>query len=467
MAVKTVRIGVTAPVSFRDSGRTKDKRYKNCYPEMVSKEQQFVVKRPGLVVDTTVAVAAGRGVYTWRDLPYSVFGTDLYNDTSSIKTLTTSSGFVSMGDLDTGTKFLLIHDGVKAYQVETDDTVTEIVDGDYPGAVVRGLVVLDGFMFVMDSNGQIFNSGQDTPLVWAAADFITAEIDSDEGVAIAKHLNYLVAFGEWTTEIFYNAANATGSPLGRIDSAVIRTGCAEANTVVEGENFVVWVAQGRRQGRNVMVMEGIQPKKVSTKPIEKILNAEGANISNAYAFTVKSEGHYFYVLTLPTSAITLVYDLIDQQWHEWTTYNGSTETYFTGVSSCEHSEKMLIQDEDDGKLYEFSPTTYQDNSQDIKVLLRTNKVDFGTLSNKFHHRLEIIGDQSTSSANTDIRITDDDYQTYTEIRSVDMSLRPTLFGLGSFQRRAFELTFIDNLPWRVEGLELTGEIGENAEGSNT
>jgi len=467
MAVKSADIGITAPVSFRDSNRTKDKRYKNCYPEKVSDEQVYVVKRPGLTADTTVAVAAGRGVYTWRDLPYSVFGTGLYNDTASIKTLSTSSGFVSFGDLDTGTKYLLIHDGSKAYQVETDDTVTEITDAEYPGTVVRGLVVIDGFMFVMDSNGTIYNSEQDTPLSWLAQDFISAEIDSDEGVAIAKHLNYLVAFGEWTTELFYNAGSSPGSPLARIDSAIIRTGCAAADTVAEGENFIAWVAQGRSHGRNVMVMQGIQPTKVSTKPIEKILNAEGSNLSNAYAYTVKSEGHYFYVLTLPTSAITLVYDLIDQQWHEWTTYNGSTETYFTGISACEHGEKLLIQDEDDGKLYEFSPTTYQDASQDIKVLLRTNKVDFGTQANKFMHRFEIIGDRATSSVDTAIRYTDDDYQTWSTSRSVDMSKRATLHGLGSFQRRAFELTFTANAPWRIEKFNVVGELGTDAEGANT
>lgn len=455
-----------APVSFRDATRNKDKRMVNCYPDGVVQGQTFLTKRPGLSLDTTVAAAAeGRGVYSWRDIPYSVVGTGLYNNTTSIQTLTTSTGLVSMSELDTGVKYLLIHDGVKLYQVETDNTVTAVTDPDFPAAMVPGLVVIDGYTFVMDANGTIYNSEQDNPLSWLSADFISAEIDADSGIAIAKHLNYLVAFGEWTTEIFYDAGNATGSPLARIPSAVIRYGCAAKHSVAEGENFIAWVSHGKDHGHNVMAMEGLQPVKISTKPIERMLNQAGSDVEDSYAFLAKSEGHYFYVLTIPASDCTLVYDFVDKQWHEWTSDDGVAETYFAGVSSCEQNEEMLIQHEDDGKLYKFDPTVYQDMGQDINVLVRTNKLDFGNNTNKFLHRLEIVGDWTTASSTMAVRWSDDDYQTWSTSRNIDLSKRPTLNALGRFARRAFEFTYADNYPLRIEALELTGELGDNVEGT--
>jgi hypothetical protein len=541
---------------------------------MVAEGQAFVVKRPGLSVDTTVVAGGGegRGIYSWRDVVYSVIGDKLYKTSSSIQTLLTTTGQVSISELDTGTKYMLVQDGRELYQIATDDSVvsvrgfaestslvnstyrwtasgsgtseyylelagggdpsissptvvhenavdikdaslltsgtagsltagqydygdndslgystiyvrltdstdpdtksdgyirssTNAGDTDFPTTMVPGLVVLDGYTFVMDSNGTIYNSEQDDPTSWLAADFISAEIDADSGIAITKHLNYLVAFGEWTTEIFYNAGNATGSPLARIPSAIIRYGCAAKNSIVEGENFIAWVSHGREHGHNVMAMEGLQPVKISTKPIEKVLNEMGANVEEAIGQLLKTEGHYFYTLSFPTENITLVYDFVDKQWSEWT-YDDGTEGYFEFIRSCEQGEELLTLHVSDGKVYKVDPAVYQDATNDINFKLRTNKVDFGNSANKFHHRLEIIGDRTTSSATMNIRWTDDDYQTWSSSKAVDLNKRATIHGLGRFQRRAFELTSTANAPIRIAVLELTGEVGTNVEGAN-
>lgn len=445
----------------RSSSTSKDQRMVNCYFEAVEDNEYYAVKRPGTTSDRTVAVAVGRGLYMWRDIPYSVFGTGLYNNTSSIKTLSTSTGIVSFSDIDTGTKYLLVHDGAKAYQVETDDTVTEIVDAQYPGAVVKGLVVVDGYMFVMDSSGIIYNSEVDTPLSWLADGLISAEIDSDDGVALAKHLNYVVALGKWTTEIFYNASNSTGSPLNRIPSAVIRVGCAAADTVAEGDGILMWVGKGRDTGVTVQMMTDISPVKVSTKPVEKILESEGSNISNADAYYVKKQGHYFYVLTLPTTAkITLAYDIVDGQWCEWTSDDGATESNFAYISATDITGTTLLQHRTDGDLYSISPSVYQDGGNDINVKIVTREIDFGTNRTKFHDILEIIGDRIASTSAVAIRYSDDDYQTWSTARNVDMNERATLSALGSFERRAFEITHTANTELRISSLEFTGSLGQ-------
>jgi len=572
----TKRVPLFYAPANRSSDRTKDQKLVNCYLDAVAENEAYVVKRPGLTVDSAIASGEGRGVYAWQGNKYSVVDNILYKGTSANSTnLLTSANIVRFATLDTGTKYLLFNDGKELYRVTSGDVVDgakgyaesvslvnttykwtvsgsgtneyyvdltgggdpslaspaavyETATGDmssasaltagtvgsltagqydygdndtlgystiyvrltdnsdpdsqandyvrssasagdpeYPATTVPGLVVIDGITFVMDSNGTIYNSQIDNPFSWLAQDFISAEIDSDDGVAIAKHLNYAVAFGEWTTEIFYNAGSSPGSPLARIQSSIIRIGCSGAYTVAEGEGILMWVGKGRDGNPSVQLMSGLNPSRVSTKPIEKILEAEGSGISNAYAYFLKTQGHYFYVLTLPTTAqATLVYDIVDGQWCEWTSYDGATESYFDGISAADVSDTLLIQHRTDGDLYAVSPTTYQDNSNDIKFKIVTREIDFDNNKTKFHHILELIGDRATTASQVSVRWTDDDYQNWSTARTVDMNKRATLFSLGRFQRRAFEMTHTANTSLRLSAMEITGELGVVTEGAN-
>ena len=89
-------------------------------------------------------------------------------------------------------------------------------------------------------------------------------------------------------------------------------------------------------------------------------------------------GHQFYVLTLKNTAKTLVCDLRDGTWSEWSSFDGSTETYFTGIDYCNHDDQHFILDEDNGKVYRMDLDINQDSTNDIKVEILTNKFDFST-----------------------------------------------------------------------------------------
>lgn len=463
-----LRNNLVDEIVARDGTLAKDAMRLNCYLEGIQSGFVETVKRPGLVQDTDCGVASeGRGIYEWRGNLYQVVANTIYKNGSSIGTISTSTGRVYFTELDTGTAYLIVSTPSNTYYINTSDTITAISDGDFPATIVPGVVSLDGYLFVMDANGDIYNSANGDPSTWGATDFKNAELEGDPGVSLAKHLNYLIAFGEWTTEVFYDAANATGSPLNRIDSAVIKYGIAAKYSMANMNNVLVWVATDRNYGKSVMMLNGLTPTKISTKGIERIIEKDGNNISNAYAFAVSIDGHSFYVLTLPNSAITLVYDLVDEVWSTWDSDNGTSQTYFTGMYSAHVANKCLIQDEDNGKVYEFDPDTYQDDGNDINVKIVTNRFDGGDMSNKFHHKLEVVSNKPGASSDMGIRYTDDDYQTWSTIQNVDLNQRATLFALGSFQRRAFELTYADNYPLRVAGLENTLTGGDVVEGANT
>jgi len=205
-----------------------------------------------------------------------------------------------------------------------------ITDPDYPATTVPGIVFLDGYFFVMTPNGEIYNSNLEDPTSWNALDFITAEMEPDDGVAIFKHLNYIVAFGKSTTEFFYDAANASGSPLARVDNAFMFYGCATGYSVVHMNNTLVWMSQTQQQGKQIAIMNGFAPLIISTPFVERIIAED--DLATVYSFNTKVNGHDFYVLTLGTSNITLVYDFTSKLWYQWSSMRAQAALTLTSIT---------------------------------------------------------------------------------------------------------------------------------------
>lgn len=227
--------------------------------------------------------------------------------------------------------YLMYKTSTTGYLLNTTTNITTtITDEDYPALTVPGIVFLDGYFFVMTPDGEIHNSDLEDPTSWSALGFLTAEMEPDAGVAIAKHLNYLVAFGVWTTEFFYDAANALGSPLSRVDNAFMHIGCAAGNSVVEMDNTLVWISQDKQFGRRVSMLHGFGPQVISTPFIDRVLMAD--DLAAVYAFNAKANGHDFYVLTLKSSNITFAYDFITKTWFQWTSMRAQASKAVTSIT---------------------------------------------------------------------------------------------------------------------------------------
>lgn len=192
------------------------------------------------------------------------------------------------------------------------------------GGTVPGIAYLNGYFAVMDTAGRIWNSGLDDPTSWGALDYVDAQNDSSRGMGLAVSRGYLVAFKEWSTEFFYDAANATGSPFSPVDSGIIQTGCANGWSIASIDDLTFWMSQTKAKGRGVHLLSGLEARKISTPDIDRILDDD--DLDNVYAFCIKVEGHALYVLTLaPTvsstdlSGITLAYDATTEMWCEFST----------------------------------------------------------------------------------------------------------------------------------------------------
>lgn len=193
----------------------------------------------------------------------------------------------------------------------------QITDADYPANTTRGCAFLDGRFFAMATNGDIYQSALENASSWSSLEFIGSQVEPDEGVYLAKHQSYIVSLKKWSTEFFYDAANATGSILSPVQNAAFKIGCASEDSVKEMADTVVWMGQTRDgYGRAIFRLNGTVPERISDSQIEKILNAD--SLATVYSWSANVGSHMLYGLTLVTTGVTLVYDFASGLWSFFT-----------------------------------------------------------------------------------------------------------------------------------------------------
>jgi hypothetical protein len=389
---------------------------------------------------------------------YSVWGTLLYKNNTSLGTVDGTNGVYQWSSTLGATPRLVLGNGVNAYTYDST-TFAVIPDADFPAAFYKGTVYLDATTYVFYTPNNIQGSDLNDPTAWDALNVIKAQISSSRGIGLAKQLVYVVAFKEWDTEIFYDAANSPGSPLSPVQGAKINYGCASINTVQDIDGVLLWVCTNRNTSSQVMAMDNLKPNIVSTPAVDRLL--DGVDFTAAYSWSFKEGGHSFYGLTFAAAAdnLTLVYDLKERMWAQWTDTSGN---YFPMVSATYNSSNQhLFQHISDGRMYlcDFSYT--DDNTSLFTVDMYTPNFDGGTRRRKQLNMMTFITDQVEGSV-MQVRNNDHDFVStkWTNFRSVDLSKRnPFLSGCGTFQKRAYNFRHRANTKFRIGGIEMQMDLG--------
>lgn len=183
-------------------------------------------------------------------------------------------------------------------------------------STVPGVAYLDGYIFVMNPDAEIINSALEDPSSWNALDFLGCDVDPSGGRGIAKYQNYIVGFTDTTTEFFYDAGNPTGSPLSRMAQNAALVGCATGYSIGYCAGTVFWIGKNKNKGRGVYMLNGLAPEVVSTPAIDRILNNLGLATVRAFGFRIN--GSHFYFLNCISDNLTLVYDVGNKLWAQWT-----------------------------------------------------------------------------------------------------------------------------------------------------
>ena len=327
---------------------------------------------------------------------------------------------------------------------------------NFPSVFCKGWSYLDGTTYVIRPDAGIQGDSINDPTTWDPLNVIIAQIEPDAGVALAKQLVYVIAFKQWSTEVFYDAGNATGSPLGQVQGAYSDYGCLSADSIQKIDGALYWLETNRSSAVQVVAMDQLKADVISTKPIERLLDK--LDYSVVYSWQMKHDGHSFYVVTIKNANLTLAFDVREQEWHQWTDENGN---YFPIVASTYDSTlRHILQHETNGRLYLADQSYYTDDGVVIHADIITPIFDGGSLAReKQEGALYVLGDQ-TDGSSLAIRTSDDDYQTWSAADTVDMSLKqPFLPNQGSFSRRAYWLRHSAATPMRICALEHQVDIG--------
>lgn len=453
---------------------------------------------------------------------YSVFDNKLYSDTTEILTLAGSTGRVGFTEAQGAENYLVVVDGTNGYRIDKNNAIYElkpstwtastaksvgalvnptvsngksyrmtsgsgstggaqptwpttvgatVVDNgitwtcvdlvSFPSPHIPQPIFFDGYVFLMADTParEVFNSAVQDILTWKSDNFISAEMYPDKSVGIARQSNQLVVFGRKSVEFFYDAQNATGSPLRRAEQFSISMGTASWNSIASSDGLIMFVGQTEAGGRFVAGIEDMKLRPVSTEAIDRILAAETGDIETMTGYLCRIAGHLLYVINLQTQNRTLVYDLTEKIWHEWS----SSATYigkFLGQYQCENQGKCLLQYGTKAVVYEFDINTYQDDASPIYMMAQTAKFDADNDNRKFFGSLSVVGDRTSSSSVISISWSDDDYLTWNTPRQVNMqNSRMNITRLGSSRRRAFRLEHSSNENCRIELLEIEFESG--------
>ena len=335
--------------------------------------------------------------------------------------------------------------------------------------LTAGACYLDTYTVVAGTNGEIYTSNPNDPTSWNALNYITAEAEPDQLLGIAKHLNYVVTFGQWAIDFFYDTGNYPGSPLSVAPSYHIEMGCVNGDSIASFDNTVLWLGRSKNTGPAIYALVGGAIQKVSTVYIDRIIS--NSNMLSMRSLTTTVCGHTFYILTLHDINVTIVYDLSEQTWTQWTMYTKENAQSSTGLYAEEYFRPSFVAgygttiymlDDDNGTLYTLSQDYYSDSGAPIYYRVVTDLVDNGTTKRKFYNRVEIVGDKVGATMN--IRHTDDDYSTWSNYRTVDLNKpRSQIYQTGAARRRAWEFLCTSNQPLRLDCAEIDFMVGELSE----
>lgn len=430
--------------------------------------------------NTTVdGIASTTGMYSGQ----AVSGTNIVGGTRIL-----SVDSATAITLDTATT------GTTAGVTITKTPIAKILDADFvtTGSNISTFADLDGYLFYCNDDGYLYNSDLGSIISYSASNKIAANMSPDVPVAIARHKNLIICFGNNSTEFFQNSGYAAGSPLSKVEQYYKRVGAQSQSAVVPLEDDIYFVSSSRDGDTKIERLRDLSIQKVSTPHVDTLIGTASEFGSNIYlnAFNL---GGYSYVtatiipassgflqleddflmllesgdaiiLDVNTSALArmMVYNVDLNIWNEWDT---TLLTFIRGLGSDTRNQifaTSLINTS--GKIYLINPSgdgeLYQDDGSSYTMTIQTARMNFGTNFWKFIKSVQLVCDKQASGTAT-LEYSDDDFATWTTWGTFDLTtMNPILYQGGAHQGgRAYRLTHSANTAFRAESLIFDYEVG--------
>lgn len=344
----------------------------NYFPETNPKDSPVPVthyQRPGLrplVVPGTPAPARG----IWRASNgngYCVIGANVYaiSPTWGLTLL----GAISSGRrnpcsfVDNGIDGVLVDGSPKGWTIHlADNAFAEISDptGLFVGA--DRVDYIDTFILFNFPGTKNFGSTLSNVIEFDAL-YIAGKTnwpDNIQGLIVSRH--EIILIGELKSEIWYDAGNPL-FPFAELPGAYIEHGTVAKYSIASYDISSFWLGQDLQGQGVVWRHRGYQTLRISNHALEVQLRqiAAESTIADAIGYTYQQDGHYFYVLSLPSGDQTWVFDDSTGEWHQraWQDPRGMLHRDRTNCHAFINGTNV-VGDWENGTLYALDPAIYSD-----------------------------------------------------------------------------------------------------------
>ena len=239
-------------------------------------------------------------------------------------------------------------------------------DGAFQGADV--VDVVDNYFVYNRPNTQQFGSTAPLSPISPSLSFSSKDGAPDNLVSLIVDHREVYLMGEVSSEVWVNSGLFPFA-FQRIPGTSTQHGIAAKFSVARLGNSFAYLSKNIRGDGQIMMMNGYTPTRISTHAVENTI--EGADISDARAWTYLIEGHEVYVISFPGLDLTWAYDIATSMWHKWLwvdkkniyhRHRGNCHTHFANMN--------LVGDWENGQVYMLDPNVYTDDGNEIRRLRR-------------------------------------------------------------------------------------------------
>lgn len=267
---------------------------------------------------------------------------------------------------------LLIVAGGRAWAYElADNTFTDVTSQLASGP--SKVKYSDGYFVVMFPGTNKFQiSAILDGTTWPGIQVNAVSVFAENIVSIEVSHRELWIFGSQHAQPYQDTG--TDEIFDVIPGALIETGGAAEFGVDVVDNTVFWVSQDIRGARQAWRANGYTPSRISTHAVETALSSyTAAQIANLVSYSYQDGGHLFWVLYIPGTDCTWVYDVAESLWHKRAEWH-QDEAIYTPHRSWNHAYafgKHLVGDWESSKLNEMNLDFLDENGELIRRLRRS------------------------------------------------------------------------------------------------
>jgi hypothetical protein len=371
-----MKFGLVGPSYTARSSAMADEECINLFAESRSDGQKSYLWTPGLSLFASMAPAISatsiRATCWAGSRLFAVAGTSLqeiYNDggNGSRGTIAADDSPASMAF--NGIQLLIVSAGHAYCYTLSTDTLLEVTS---QLVAVPFTVKFDDSYFVItfqnSNKAQLSNLLDGT--TWPGLYVDAVSVFAGNINAIETNHREAWVFGERNCQVYQDTGSA--EIFDPIPGAFLETGCVGPFVPCRVDNSLFWVSEDERGARVAWRSNGYTPQRISTYAVEIDLGSY-PTLYGMTTYAYHAGGHPFWVLYIPGSQWSWVYDVSENLWHKraswdpvsakWGPHNSWNHVYAFGMH--------LVGDWNSNNLYQLSQNFLDDNGTTIRRLRRT------------------------------------------------------------------------------------------------